>query len=94
MFTPEILRRLDRSTLAEIEHETAGYLRIVRARIEAIDAAHDRRIELQARAAAARAAKARKREKRAAQQRAHCQMMRDRKAALAAKQLRQAVDNS
>lgn len=95
MFSPEVLRRLDRSTLAEIEHETAGYLRIVRARIDALDAAKDRRMQLQALAAAARAARAKKREKRAAQQRAHCQMMRDRKARLrAAEQQCNRVDDA
>lgn len=93
MFSPDILRRLDRSTLAEIEHETAGYLRIVRARIEALDIAADRRLELQALAAAARAARAKKRETRAVERRAHCQMMRDRKAALAAEQLRESVED-
>lgn len=94
MFSPDLLRRLDRSTLAEIEQETAGYLRIVRARIEALDLAYDRRVELQALAAAARAVRAKKREMRAVKQRAHCRMMRERKAALAAEQLRQTVENS
>jgi hypothetical protein len=78
------LSRLDRIALAMLREEYRAALAIIAARIDALDAAEDRRAELQARAAHARQARARLRAERQARQALHCQRMREAKLARAA----------
>jgi hypothetical protein len=74
--TSPLLSRLDRIALAMLREEYRAALAIIAARIDAIDAAEDRRAELQARAAHARAVRLARRAERRARQAEHCAKMR------------------